>query len=433
MTTSKDRAGILEELMWRDLIAQSTDLGALEEAARQGPITLYCGFDPTAPSLHLGNLSQILTVRRFQLAGHRPLALVGGATGLIGDPKANGERGLNERDLVASWVERIRGQLERFYEFSGANAAVAVNNLDWTESLGTLEFLRDIGKHFSVNRMLDREAVAARLAGPGISYTEFSYQLLQSYDYLQLHRRYGCSLQTGGSDQWGNITAGVDLIRRVDGAHVHALTTPLVTKSDGTKFGKTESGTIWLDPALTSPYAFYQFWLNADDRDVPTLLRTFSFRSRDDIEALTAQAVERPADRAGQRALAEELTALVHGEAEARAAEAAARALFGQGDLPALEPATLYAALTAAPHAEVMPAEVEDQLLPPLADLLVRTGLVTSKQAARRAIEEGGAYVNNARVEDVAHRPGLGDLLPGGWLVLRRGRKAVAGVRLLDS
>ena len=433
MTTSQARAAILEDLMWRDLIAQTTDLGALEQAARAAPITLYCGFDPTAPSLHLGNLSQIITVRRFQRAGHRPLALVGGATGLIGDPKASGERTLNERDLVAGWVDRIRGQLERFYEFSGDNAAVMVNNLDWTEPLSALEFLRDVGKHFSVNRMLDREAVAARLAGPGISYTEFSYQLLQSYDYLELHCRYGCTLQTGGSDQWGNITAGVDLIRRVDGAHVHALTTPLLTKADGTKFGKTESGTVWLDPELTSPYVFYQFWLNADDRDVPTLLRTFSFRERDEIESLSAAAVERPAERAGQRALADELTALVHGAAEAEAAAAAGRALFGQGELGQLPAGVLGAALTAAPHADVDPTEVVGGELPPIAELLVRVGLVSSKQAARRAIEEGGAYLNNVRVELATDRPTVRDLLPGGWIVLRRGRKSVAGVRVANG
>ena len=301
MTTSS----ILDELLWRDLIAQSTDLGALQAAADAGPMTLYCGFDPTAPSLHLGNLAQILTVRRFQQAGHRPLALVGGATGLIGDPKMTGERQLNPSEIVEDWVSRIRGQLESFYDFTGSNAAVMVNNYDWTEGVSVLEFLRDIGKHFSVNRMLDREAVAARLAKEGISYTEFSYQLLQSFDYLQLFRQYGCTLQTGGSDQWGNITAGVDLIRRVESSSVHALTTPLLVKADGTKFGKTESGTIWLDPGLTSPYAFFQFWLNADDRDVPTLLRTFSFADRSRVDELLAATAERPHERAAQRALAQ--------------------------------------------------------------------------------------------------------------------------------
>ncbi|HSN05981.1 MAG TPA: tyrosine--tRNA ligase, partial [Candidatus Angelobacter sp.] len=281
------RAAVIDDLVWRGLVADSTDLEALRSAAAEAPLTLYCGFDPTAPSLHFGNLLQILTVRRFQLAGHRPLALVGGATGLIGDPKESGERTLNEVEVVTDWVARIREQLERFFDFDGVpNPAVMVNNYDWTRGLSTLDFLRDVGKHFSVNRMLDREAVAARLAGAGISYTEFSYQLLQSYDYLQLHRQYGCTLQTGGSDQWGNIVAGVDLVRRMTGSRVHALTTPLVTKADGTKFGKTESGTVWLDPDLTSPYAFFQFWLTTEDAIAGSLLRMFSFRPREEIEAL---------------------------------------------------------------------------------------------------------------------------------------------------
>jgi tyrosyl-tRNA synthetase len=279
---------LLADFHARGLIAQSTDLGALHEEMAKGPLTLYCGFDPTASSLHLGNLAQIVLIRRFQDVGHRPLALVGGATGLIGDPKMAGERTLNPADVVGGWVDRIRAQLEKFYDFSGPNAAVVVNNLDWTEGVSALEFLRDIGKHFSVNRMLDREAVAARLAGGGISYTEFSYQILQSFDYLELFRRYDCRLQTGGSDQWGNITAGVDLVRRVESVSVHALTSPLITKADGTKFGKTESGTVWLDPALTSPYAFWQFWINSDDRDAATLLRTFSLRSIAEVEELLA-------------------------------------------------------------------------------------------------------------------------------------------------
>ena len=426
-------SGILDELSWRGLIAQSTDVDALRATTDSGSITLYCGFDPTAPSLHLGNLVQILTVRRFQQHGHRPLALVGGATGLIGDPKMTGERTLNSVDVVEGWVARIRQQLDRFYDFSGPNAAVAVNNLDWTEGVGVLEFLRDVGKHFSVNRMLDREAVAARLAKDGISYTEFSYQLLQAFDFVQLYRRYDCTLQTGGSDQWGNITAGVDLIRRMDGGQAHALTTPLMTKADGTKFGKTESGTVWLDPELTTPYAFFQFWLNSDDRDVVTYLRTFSFRSREDIEALEAATVERPQAREAQRALASELTALVHGDSERDAAEAAGRALFGQGDLGDLPPATLTAALTETPHAVVDPSEVTDGQLPAFDDLLVRTGLAPSLSAARRTISEGGAYVNNVRVVDAAQRPALGDLYHGDWLVLRRGKKAVAGVRLAQG
>ena len=420
---------ILDDLSARRLIAQTTDLDALSSSLA-APITLYCGFDPTAPSLHLGNLSQILTVRRFQLAGHRPLALVGGATGLIGDPKMAGERTLNDSDTVAAWVNRIRHQVERYYDFDGANAAVVVNNLDWTSGVSAIEFLRDIGKHFSVNRMLDREAVAARLAGAGISYTEFSYALLQSFDFLELFRRYDCVLQTGGSDQWGNITAGVDLVRRVEGAHVHALTTPLITKADGTKFGKTESGTIWLDPELTSPYAFHQFWLNADDRDVPTLLRTFSFREIDEIDDLEVATLEKPADRAAQRALADELTSLVHGEAETRAAEAAAAALFGRGDLGDLPEATLSAALREAGLGEVDPSEVVDGSLPAVSDLMVRAGLATSKGAARRNVAEGGVSINNERVaaDDADARIPVSQLLHGRWLVLRRGRRSVAGI-----
>ena len=428
--TDVGTADIIDDLLARDLVAQSTDLGALRASAQTGPLTLYCGFDPTAPSLHLGNLAQILVVRRFQLAGHRPLALVGGATGLIGDPKMTGERTLNPTDLVESWVVRIRSQLERFYDFSGSNAAVMVNNLDWTQDVGVLEFLRDIGKHFSVNRMLDREAVAARLARDGISYTEFSYQLLQSFDYLELHRRYGCSLQTGGSDQWGNITAGVDLIRRVESASVHALTTPLLTKADGTKFGKTESGTVWLDPSLTSPYAFYQFWLNADDRDVATLLRTFSLLGTQEIRELLDATTTRPHERAAQRALAREVTALVHGEGERDSAEAAAQALFGQGALRELPEAALTAALSETPHGDIQAAELASGPWPTIVELLVRSGLCESKAAARRTVTEGGAYVNNARIPDEGWRPDTSDLLPGGWLVIRRGKRSVGGVRV---
>ncbi len=421
---------ILDDLYARGLIAQSTDLGALQADLERGPLTLYCGFDPTAPSLHLGNLAQILFIRRFQMAGHRPLALVGGATGLIGDPKMTGERTLNSTDTVAEWVERIRHQVERYYDFDGPYAAQVVNNLDWTDGLRALDFLRDIGKHFSVNRMLDREAVAARLAGGGISYTEFSYQLLQSYDYLELFRRYGCRLQTGGSDQWGNITAGVDLIRRVEGASVHALTSPLITKSDGTKFGKTESGTIWLDPALTSPYAFSQFWINVDDRDVATLLRTFSLRGTDDVNELIEQGAVDPSARIPQRALAEEVTTLVHGADEWRAAQLAAQALFGQAALGDLPLATLEAALTETAYVDLSPDQVVGDGLPSVVDLLVATGLAAGKGAARRTIAEGGAYLNNVRVTDEAAVALRSDLLHGRWLVLRRGRKAMAGVRL---
>jgi len=429
---ARARVAVLDDLAWRGLVADSTDLEALRAAAAEGPLTLYCGFDPTAPSLHMGNLLQILTVRRFQLAGHLPLALVGGATGLIGDPKESGERTLNPVDVVEQWVARIRGQLERFFEFDGVpNAARMVNNYDWTQGLSTLEFLRDVGKHFSVNRMLDREAVAARLAGAGISYTEFSYQLLQSYDYLQLFRQFGCTLQTGGSDQWGNIVAGVDLIRRVEGARVHALTTPLVTKADGTKFGKTESGTVWLDAGLTSPYAFFQFWLNTEDSIAGTLLRMFSFRPHEEIEALEDSLRDRPQAREVQRALAEELTELVHGAAERDKVDAAARALFGQGDVADLDAATLDAALAEAPHAVVGAQEWAEGLS--VADALARSGLVASKGAARRTISEGGAYVGNVRVTDEAAALASSDLLHGRWVLLRRGRRHIGGIRVDDA
>ncbi len=426
---ARARVAVLDDLAWRGLVADSTDLEALRAAAAEGPLTLYCGFDPTAPSMHMGNLVQILTVRRFQLAGHRPLALVGGATGLIGDPKESGERVLNPKELVAEWVAKFRAQLERFYDFDAPdNAAVMVNNYDWTQGLSTLEFLRDVGKHFSVNRMLDREAVAARLAGAGISYTEFSYQLLQSYDYLQLHQQYGCSLQTGGSDQWGNIVAGVDLVRRVTGARVHALTTPLVTKSDGSKFGKTESGTVWLDPALTSPYAWYQFWLNAEDSIVSQLLRIFSFRDHAEIEALEDSLRERPQAREAQRALAQELTDLVHGPEERARVEAAAGALFGQGDVADLDAGTLDAALLEAPHAVVTAGEWAAGIT--VADALARSGLVASKGAGRRTIAEGGAYVANMRVTDEAAVLGAADLLHDRWVLLRRGRRHIGGLRV---
>jgi tyrosyl-tRNA synthetase len=418
---------IIPELRWRGLIAQSTDLDALAKVCVH-PLTLYCGFDPTAPSLHLGNLVQILTVRRFQQHGHNPLALVGGATGLIGDPKESGERSLNSADLVGEWVDRIRIQLERFYDFDGPNPARMVNNLDWTKDLNAIEFLRDIGKHFSVNRMLDREAVAARLAKDGISFTEFSYQLLQSFDYLELFRRHDCVLQTGGSDQWGNITAGVDLVRRVEAKNVHALTTPLLTRADGKKFGKTESGTIWLDPQLTSPYSFFQYWINADDRDIPNLLNTFSFTTEPEIAELVQASLDRPHERAAQRALAVELTELVHGVQECMGAQNAGKALFGGGDLTDLPESTLQAALTEAPLGEVQLSEVIDGKLPTLDELLVRCGLAQSKKAARRTIAEGGAYVNNIRIEHEDFQVPVSDLLFGRWVVLRRGRKAFAGV-----
>jgi tyrosyl-tRNA synthetase len=418
---------ILDELTWRGLIAQSTDPDALRKAIDAGPITLYCGFDPTAPSLHLGNLVQILTVRRFQKAGNIPLGLVGGATGLIGDPKPTAERTLNDLDVVAAWVQRIREQIEPYLDFTGSNAARMVNNLDWTSPLSAIDFLRDIGKHFRVNRLLAKEAISARLnSDAGISFTEFSYQLLQANDFLELHKRYDCVLQTGGSDQWGNLTSGVDLIHRATGHSVHALATPLITKADGTKFGKTESGTIWLDPALTSPYAFFQFWVNADDRDVDGYLKVFTELPREQIDDLAKQTAERPAARAAQRTLAEQVTALVHGETEMRKAVAASQALFGRGDLAELDEATLSAAMAEAPSAT---ARLDDGQT--IVDLLVSSGLADSKSAARRAVKEGGAYVNNTKVSDEAWGPTAADLLKGGWLVLRRGKRHTAGVRMV--
>ncbi|NJA56904.1 tyrosine--tRNA ligase [Streptomyces sp. NEAU-H3] len=416
---------IVDDLKWRGLFAQSTDEEALRKALANGPVTFYCGFDPTAASLHVGHLVQVLTVRRLQQAGHRPLALVGGATGQIGDPRPTAERTLNDPATIAEWVNRLRAQIEPFLDFDGPSAARMVNNLDWTSGLSAIAFLRDIGKHFRVNKMLTKESVARRLESEqGISYTEFSYQLLQAMDFLELYRRHGCVLQQGGSDQWGNLTAGVDLIHRVEPeAQVHALATPLMTKADGTKFGKSESGAVWLDPAMTTPYAFYQFWLNVDDRDISRYTRILSFRPRAELEELEAVTAERPQARTAQRALAEELTTLVHGEAQTRAVVAASRALFGQGELAELDEATLAAALGELPRASVAePASV--------VDLLVGTGLVASKSAARRTIKEGGAYVNNAKVTAEDAVPAASELLHGRWLVLRRGKKNLAAVEV---
>jgi tyrosyl-tRNA synthetase len=414
---------ILDDLQWRGLIAHSTDLGALAQALDAGQVTYYCGFDPTAPSLHIGNLVQILTLRRLQQAGHRPLALVGGATGLIGDPKPTAERLLNERDVVADWVNRIRKQIEPFLAFDGPNAAVVVDNLEWTASMSAIDLLRDVGKHFRVNRMLAKDVVSARLhSEAGISFTEFSYQVLQGNDFLELYRRHGCVLQTGGSDQWGNLTAGLDLVHRVEGRSLHAFSTPLVTKADGTKFGKTESGTVWLDPELTTPYAFYQFWVNADDRDVAGWLRVFSFRSRPEIEALETALTERPAAREAQRALAEELTTLVHGAEECARVVAASRALFGQGALETLDERTLTAALAAVPSVRITGA------LPSVPELFAAAGVVESRSAARRVVREGGAYVNNTKVTEADEPLARDALLHGRWLVLRRGKRTVAAV-----
>ncbi|MEV4973082.1 tyrosine--tRNA ligase [Streptomyces scopuliridis] len=423
-----DTTDIVDELKWRGLFAQSTDEDALRKALADGPVTFYCGFDPTAPSLHVGHLVQVLTVRRLQRAGHRPLALVGGATGQIGDPRPTAERTLNDPETVAGWVRRLRSQIEPFLDFEGPNAATMVNNLDWTASLSAIEFLRDVGKHFRVNKMLTKDSIARRLeSDEGISYTEFSYQLLQSMDFLELYRRYGCVLQQGGSDQWGNLTAGLDLIHRLEpGATVHALATPLMTKADGTKFGKTEGGAVWLDPEMTTPYAFYQFWLNVDDRDISAYSRILSFRSPAELEELERATAERPQARAAQRALAEELTTLVHGADQCAAVVAASRALFGQGELAELDEATLSAALSELPRAEVAePASV--------VDLFAETGLAPSKSAARRTVKEGGAYVNNVKVADADAVPDRTELLHGRWLVLRRGKRNLAAVEVTTS
>ena len=418
---------VWEELTWRGLVHVSTDPAELKRLLAGEPITFYCGFDPTAPSLHLGNLVQLLTMRRIQLAGHRPLGLVGGSTGLIGDPRPTAERTLNTKDTVAEWVGYLRAQIERFLSFEGdsafdkRNAARIVNNLDWTEGVSAIDFLRDIGKHFRVGTMIKKDAVAARLnSEAGISFTEFSYQVLQGFDFLELYRQYGCILQTGGSDQWGNLTSGTDLIHKAEGVSAHAIGTPLITNSDGTKFGKSEGNAVWLDPALTSPYAFYQFWLNTDDADVISRLKVFTFLTRAEIEELEAQVAAEPFRREAQRVLAREVTSTVHGAAATDAVIAASEALFGQGDLAALDEGTLRAALAELPSARVSGGET-------IAQLLVESGLTTSLGEARRAIEQGGVYLNNVRVEDVAATlPGT--MLAGGLGVLRRGKKTLAGV-----
>ncbi len=414
---------VLDELEWRGLLAQTTDREQLAAALAAGPVTVYCGFDPTAPSLHHGNLVQLVVLRHMQRAGHRVLALVGGATGMIGDPRMSGERVLNSADTVTAWVERLRGQISRFLDFDGDNPATMVNNLDWTGGLTAIDFLRDVGKHYRLGTMLAKDTVARRLASEeGISFTEFSYQILQGLDFLELYRRYGCTLQTGGNDQWGNLLSGVELVHKADGGAVHALTTPLITKADGTKFGKTEGGAVWLAPDMMSPYAFYQFWLNTDDADVAGYLKVFTFRTREEIAALEAAVAERPAAREAQRVLAEDVTTLVHGADATAKVVAASQALFGRGSLAALDEATLGAAVAELPSA---PGAVGDSLV----DLFTATGLVASKGAARRAVAEGGLSVNNERVSDEAAVLTAGQLLTGRYAVLRRGRRSLAAVR----
>ena len=419
---------LLEDLRWRGLLAQSTDEAALLESLKK-PITLYVGFDPTAPSLHVGNLVVLLVLRRFQLAGHTPIALVGGATGLVGDPSGkNEERTLNSTEIVEGWVNRIGTQVSAFLDFSEAkNKAIVVNNLDWTSPLSAIEFLRDIGKHFSVNQMLSKDSVSARLEAGGISYTEFSYQVLQSYDFLELYRRNNCTLQLGGSDQWGNIVAGLDLIRRVEQGSAHALTVPLLTKADGTKFGKTAGGSVWLDPAMTSPYAFFQYWLNTDDKDVINFLKVFSFKSHEEITTLENAHAENPGLREAHRALARELTALVHSQATTDRVEAAAKALFGQGDLTELDEETLAGALAELPRTTVS----KNAAIPTWVDLLAATGVVDSKSAARRIVKEGGAYLNNEKISGEDFAPQKSDFLCGKYAVLRKGKRDLAAVELI--
>ncbi|WP_149204674.1 tyrosine--tRNA ligase [Actinotalea subterranea] len=412
---------ILDELAWRGLLAQTTDERALREALDAGPVTLYCGFDPTAPSLHHGHLVQLVVLRHLQLAGHRVLALVGGATGLIGDPRMSGERVLNTKDTVAEWVTRLQTQVSRFLDFEGENAARMVNNLEWTGDLTAIDFLREVGKHYRLGTMLAKDTVARRLASDeGLSFTEFSYQILQGMDFLELYRRHGCTLQTGGNDQWGNLLSGVELVRKSDQGSVHALTTPLITKADGTKFGKSEGGAIWLAPDMMTPYAFYQFWLNTDDADVVRYLKIFTFRTREEIAELEESVRARPAAREGQRALARDVTTLVHGAEATDAVVAASQALFGRGDLASLDVDTLEAAFAELPRTTL------DLDAPELVDLLVATGLVGGRSAARRAIGEGGISINNVRVESEDAVVSPGQLLHGRWALLRRGKRTLA-------
>lgn len=420
---------LFADLEWRGLVAQTTDREALTKELSSAPVKFYIGFDPTAPSLHVGNLVVILVMRRFQLAGHLPIALVGGATGLVGDPSGrNEERTLNDESVVEEWVENIRKQLGRFLDFdSKKNAAVMANNLDWTKPVSALEFLRDIGKHFSVNQMLAKDSVSSRLESGGISYTEFSYQVLQAFDYLELYRRDNCKLQLGGSDQWGNIVAGLDLIRKVEGGSAHAFTIPLMAKSDGSKFGKTAGGSVWLDSEMTSPYAFYQFWINTEDADVEKYLKVFSFKDRTEIERLIETVKTNPGAREAQRELARELTTLVHGSSECAKVEAASKALFGQGELNELDEKTLAAALSQLPRTSIAKGEA----FPSWVDLLTATGVVDSKSAARRIVKENGAYLNNEKISGEDFAPTAANLIHGRFLVLRKGKRDLASVEVL--
>ncbi|MGW5238929.1 tyrosine--tRNA ligase [Monashia sp. NPDC004114] len=414
---------ILDELQWRGLVAQSTDEAALRQALAQGPITMYCGFDPTAPSLHFGNLVQLVVLRHFQRAGHRVICLVGGSTGLIGDPKPTSERVLKTKEQTADWVARIQQQVRPFLAFEGDNAALLVNNLDWTAPITALDFLRDIGKHFRVNQMVRKDAVAARLESEqGISYTEFSYQILQALDFLELYRAHGCTLQTGGADQWGNLTAGVDLVHRVEGAGVHCFTTPLLTDAAGTKFGKSEGNAIWLSAEMTSPYAFYQYWINVEDASVVKLLKVFTDRTPEEIAELEQQVAEEPFRRTAQRILAADVTTLVHGAGATAAVQAASEALFGKGELTALDARTLDDATAELPGAQVPVGTT-------IVDALVAVGLVDSRNNARRAIGDGGASLNNVKVTDPELVLADEDFLHGSVAVIKRGRRNLAAAR----
>jgi len=415
---------ILDELQWRGLIAQHTDIDELRGALTGGRLTFYCGFDPTAPSLHHGHLVAIKVMRHLQMAGHHPLALVGGATGLIGDPRARGERPLNSKDVVAGWARGLQAQLENLLDFEGDNPARIVNNLDWTQAMSAIDLLRDIGKHFRMGTMLSKDVVARRLASEeGISYTEFSYQVLQANDYLELYRRHGCTLEVGGNDQWGNLVGGMDLIHKVEGASVHVMTNPLITKADGTKFGKTEGGAVWLNPEMLSPYAFYQFWLQTDDADVVRFLKIFTFLGREEIERLEAATADNPRARQAQRALAREVTAWVHGAEALAQAQAATAALWGHGDLRELSAGTLAAATVSLPATELVVGEST------VVDLLVGAGLERGRNAARKTVAAGGAYLNNVKVTDQEATVGADDLLAGGVVLVRKGRRTLAVAR----
>ena len=419
---------ILDDLQWRGLIAQHTDLEALRAHLAEGPVTFYCGFDPTAASLHHGHLVQVLVMRHLQLAGHRPLALVGGATGQIGDPRQSGERQLQPTEVVQEWTNRLRDQISRFLDFEGPAAATMVNNLDWTQEMSAIDLLRGVGKHFRIGTMLAKDIVARRLASDeGISYTEFSYQILQANDYLELFRRHGCTLETGGNDQWGNMIGGVDLIRKVEGASTHVMTTPIITKADGTKFGKSEGGAIWLDPDMMSPYAFYQFWLQVADEDVIRFLKIFTFLDREAIEALEIEVAERPHQRAAQKELAARVTELVHGADELERVLAATQALWGTGDLREIDERTLRAATQDLPHATLVKGQGT------IVDALVETGLEKGRGAARRTVASGGAYVNNVKAEDEDAPLTQDDALAGSLVLIRRGRRNLAIVELVEG